>query len=522
MGKYLMAIDAGTGSVRAVLFDLEGNQISVDQVEWTHLPDPRYENSMNFDVVRNYGLVLNCIAGAIKKAGISGNEVIAVSTDSMREGIVLYDRDGNEIWSCANVDARATKEAGELKKISDGIEKDIYKISGQSFALGALPRILWVKNHMPEVYEKTRSVSMLNDWITYRLSGVLSVEPSNGCTTGMFNLKNRSWDKKIAEKCGLKNDIYPVVYESGTVIGKVKKEIAEQTGLSTECLVVAGGGDAQLGCIGVGAVKPGQTALFGGSFWQLEYNAAQPIVDKDCRIRVNCHVVPDLWQYELLAFFPGLIMRWFRDAFCDLEKIIEDRSGVSAYYLLDEQAKDVPVGSNGLMCTFSNVMNYLTWKHAAPSFINFDIDPEKFSKKVFYHSILENAALVTLGHMKIIAETTGKYPEKVILASGAAKSKLWSKIVADVLGCKIVIPKVKEATALGTAICAGVGAGVYSSISEAAQQFAKFERSYEPDLNNHSQYLDIYEKWRMIYTTQLTNSNVGLTRFMWKAPGLDK
>lgn len=517
-----MAVDAGTGSVRAVIFDLEGNQIAVDQYEWTHLPDPRYRDSMNFDVKRNFILVKKCIAGAIKKAGISGKDILAVSSDSMREGIVLYDKDGKEVWSCANVDARATQEASDLKAIAEGIEEDIYKVSGQSFALAALPRVLWVKKNMPEVYEKTKTMTMLNDWITYKLSGVLSVEPSNSCTSGFLSLRSRGWDPQIAKRCGLKDDIFPVVHESGTVIGKVMKEIAEETGLSTDCLVVAGGGDAQLGCVGVGSIKPGQAALFGGSFWQLEYNVDKPQVDKDCRIRVNCHAVPDLWQYELLAFYPGLVMRWFRDAFCDMEKYLEEKSGVSAYYLLDQQAADVPVGSNGLMCTFSDVMNYLSWKHAAPSFINFDINPETFNKKTFYHAILENAALVTLGHLKIVNAVTGKCPDKIILASGAAKSKLWSKIVADVLGCQIKIPKVKEATALGTSICAGVGAGVYSSIAEASERFVKFERTIEPDANNHAQYLDIYEKWRMIYTTQLTNSNIGLTRFMWKAPGLSK
>jgi autoinducer 2 (AI-2) kinase len=87
-------------------------------------------------------------------------------------------------------------------------------------------------------------------------------------------------------------------------------------------------------------------------------------------------------------------MRWFRDAFCQLEKLIEAQTGIDAYYLMDKSASNVPVGSNGLMCTFSDVMNYISWKHAAPSFINFSADTEKFDKKVFYRAIMENAALV--------------------------------------------------------------------------------------------------------------------------------
>lgn len=516
--RYLMAVDAGTGSVRAVIFDLDSNQIAVEQREWTHLPDPRYPGSQNFDVERNFGLVKEVIHGAIRKAGIDGRDILAVSSDSMREGIVLYDAEGRELWSCANVDARAGREAAELMALRPGIEEDIYHESGQAFALGALARILWVKKHEPELYGRTRAVTMLNDWITYRLSGTLSVEPSNGCTTGIFDLKRRAWDADIAGTCGLRTDIFPAVHESGAVLGRVKPAIAAETGLSPDCLVVAGGGDAQLGCVGVGAVRPGQMALFGGSFWQLEYNSPVPQTDKDCRLRVNCHVVPDLWQFELLAFYPGLVMRWFRDTFCDLEKLTEERTGVSAYSLLDREAADVPAGSNGLVCTFSDVMNYLSWKHAAPSFINFDITQE-FSKKVFYHALLENAALVTLGHLKIVSSITGKAPQKLIFASGASESPLWSQIVADVLGCAIVVPKIKEATALGTAICAGVGAGVYPDIAGAGERFMREEKTYLPDEENHKAYLSLYEKWRMVYSTQLSNANAGLTRFMWNAPG---
>lgn len=332
--RYLMAVDAGTGSVRAVIFDAEMNQIAVDQCEWTHLSDPRYPNSQDFDVKKNFKLVKNVIAGAIRKSGIDGHDIAAVSSDSMREGIVLYDNDGQELWACANVDARAGHEASELKQIRPGIEETVYHESGQAFALGAVARILWVKKHEPDLYEKAGAVTMLNDWITCRLSGRISVEPSNGCTTGLFDLKSRKWDPKIAEACGLRTDLYPKVLESGTVLGKVLPEIADETGLSPECLVVSGGGDAQLGCVGVGAVQPGQMALFGGSFWQLEYNTPSPATDRECRIRVNCHVVPKLWQYELLAFYPGLVMRWFRDSFCDLEKWMEQQSGVSAYALL--------------------------------------------------------------------------------------------------------------------------------------------------------------------------------------------
>ncbi len=222
---------------------------------------------------------------------------------------------------------------------------------------------------------------MLNDWILYKLSGVLQIDPSNGCTSGIFDLQNRVWDNDVAKECGLSLPFSPTVNEAGTVIGNVTKECAALTGLREGIPVVAGGGDAQMASLGTGVVKPNQTLICGGSFWQQEVNVTEPIPDPQAAIRINCHVVSNLWQYETIAFFPGLVMRWFRDAFCQEEKKLADKLGVDAYELLEEQAKDVPVGSHGIIPTFSNVMNYISWRHAAPSFLNLSLDADKCGKK---------------------------------------------------------------------------------------------------------------------------------------------
>ena len=139
----------------------------------------------------------------------------------MREAIVLYDEDGNEIWACANVDARSNDEVAQLVSSNPELEKEIYRISGQTYALGALPRILWVKNKLPEIYARLSRISMINDWIAYRLTGILATEPSNGSTTGIFDLNSRTWDTSIPEKLGLKTDIFPPVVECGSRIGSV-------------------------------------------------------------------------------------------------------------------------------------------------------------------------------------------------------------------------------------------------------------------------------------------------------------
>lgn len=518
--KYLLAVDAGTGSVRAVLFDLDGNQIACVQQEWEHKEDPRYPGSMDFDWAFNWELTCGCIRGVIERSAVDPGEIAAVSTTCMREGIVLYGRDGNEIWACANVDARSDDEVGRLIEKYPGLEKELYLESGQTYALDALPRLLWVKDKMPDLYEDIAYVGMFNDWLIYKMTGVLAVEPSNGSTTGLFNLQSRTWDPTIAERCGLRTDIFPQVRENGLTAGATTFQCQEQTGLIQGTPVIVGGGDAQLGCIGVGVVRPGQAAVFGGSFWQYEYNTADGRTDEGCRVRVNCHAVPDIWQYEALAFKPGLVMRWFRDGFCQAEKEIAAQKGIDPYDVMNGFAKDIPPGCHGMMCTFSDVMNFINWKHASPTFTNFELDPARFSKYTFYRAILENTAMVTKGHVDLVQEATGNRPGEIIFAGGASKSPLWCQILSDVLGLPVKVPVVKEATALGAAILAGYGAGIYKDIAQAAEKLVRWDTTYAPDTANHKLYSEIYEQWRSLYKAQLDICNQDLTRSMWAAPGL--
>ena len=228
-----MAIDAGTGSVRAVIFDTLGNQISVAQKEWIHLEETGVPHSMGFDTKSNWDLTVWCIQKALSDANLQGSDIVAVSATSMREGIVLYDKEGEALWGVANVDARADKEVRFLKEQYEGIEEAFYETSGQTFALGALPRILWLKNNRPEIYEKVASVSMIGDWILAKLSGVIATDPSNGGTTGIYSLNKRDWEPNMLEKVGLKADIFPPSLEPGTVMGTVTREASEETGLST-------------------------------------------------------------------------------------------------------------------------------------------------------------------------------------------------------------------------------------------------------------------------------------------------
>ena len=518
---YLMTIDAGTGSVRAVIFDEAGRQISVGQQEWEHLPEAGVPDSMNFDFRKNWEITSGCIREAIDKAGIAAEEILAVTASSMREGIVLYDAEGRELWGVANVDARASIEVKELKERFPGIEEKFYRESGQTFALGALPRLLWVKKHRPELYEKTARLSMISDWVLAKLSNVIATDPSNAGTTGIFSLANRQWETGQARQVGLKDDIFPPVYEPSEVIGEVTGKASDETGLAPGTKVVMGGGDVQLGSAGLGVVREGESAILGGSFWQQIVNIDASVTPpEDMRLRVNPHVVRGLSQAEGITFFSGLIMRWFRDAFCDVEKAEALARGIDTYTLLEEMATQVPVGSYGIVPIFSDAMKYGKWYHASPSFLNLSLDSSICNKASMFRSLEENAAIVSAINLENIASFSGIRSDTLTFAGGASNGKLWSQILADVTGKEIRIPVVKEATSLGGAMMAGVGAGIYNDIEEVAKQLVQWERTVEPNRENFVKYQEIKEQWQEIYAAQLDLVDRGLLTSMWKAPGI--
>jgi len=516
--RHILALDAGTGSGRAVIFDENGNQLATANREWFHRSDSRYPGSMDFDRNGNWELLVTCIREAC--AQVPNLNIAAISTTSMGEAFVVYDKEGDELWACANVDARAIEQVQTLRSADPDLEHRLYLRTGQTFALGAAPRLLWIKQHAPELYQRASSISMLNDWIAYRLGAPIVVEPSNSGTAGVFNLFTRKWDIELAQECGINPSIFSApVHYSGSIIGTVSPIAADQTGLPKGTPIIVGGRDAQLGSIGVGAVQPGQAAVFGGTFWQQEVNLGEPISDPSGRIRMDFHAVPGVWQAETIVFFPGFAARWFRDAICPDIKAQAEQNHRDPYEILEEMASDVPAGSNGIIPIFSDAMNYSHWRHAAPSFLNLSVDPSIASRAAMFRSLEENAAIVTLANLRRIFELTHEFPSHVIFASGASKGPLWCQILADVLQIPVHTRVVKEATALGAAICAGVGIGLYSGFSEAVGQVVKEERVYQPDSQKAAVYQELFERWSAAYPIQLELADRGVTSHLWRAPG---
>ncbi|MEM2041540.1 MAG: autoinducer-2 kinase [Nitrososphaerota archaeon] len=516
MDEHLLTIDAGTGSCRAVIFDNEGNQIAIAQKEWSHPTIPEYPGSQIFDTRTNWDLIRSCIKDVLNRSGISPSAISGISATSMREGMVLYDQDGMEIWACPNVDSRADKEARYL--VARGLAKKIYLKGGDWVSITAPARFLWIRKHEPKIYNKISKVTMISDWILYKLTGKFATDPSNGSSSGMFDLRRRIWSKETIKICGLRDEIFPEVHESGTILGEVTKDASLETGLREGTPVIVGGADTQLGLVGIGAIEPNRSIIVGGTFWQHTIITNRPVIDPKIRLRTLCHAVRGQWMMEGIGFYCGLTMRWFRDAFCRYEKEQAEKDGVDPYFLMEKQAADVPPGSGGVIAVFSNLMDAKRWIHASPSFIQFDIT-KLTGKKECIRAIEESAAYVSLGHMKIIKELTKQKFKEVVFTGGASKGFLWPQIVSDVLGVRVRVPVVKESTSLGAAIYAGLGVGLYKDLPSTVREIVKFEKVYEPDMVVHNEYVKLYNKWLKVYDYVLKMVEEGLVAPMWRAAG---
>ena len=516
-GPYLLAIDAGTGSCRALLFTEKGEQVAVSQREWTHHEPPGVPGGQDFDVETNWRLITACIRDALASAGAAGGDVAAVAATSMREGIVLYDARGAEIWACPNVDSRASAEAEDL--IREGNAERIFEEAGDWVSITSPARLRWLARHRPDIFASVHGLGMLSDWITYRLAGAQVTEPSCGSSSGMFSLASRTWSEQIAQICGIPVTVLPPVTDPGTVVGEVTAEAAAQTGLRAGTPVVAGGADTQLGLLGAG-VRAGEFTVLAGTFWQNTVLVDKPLIDPVIRLRTLCHVTPGEWMLEGIGFYCGMAMRWYRDAFCDGETAVARGRGVDPYVVMEENAARIPPGSNGVYAILSNLMNARRWVHASPSFLQFNLgDPAGTGRAACVRAIEEAAAYVTRGHLEIIAELTGTPAAGLTFSGGAAKGALWPQVMADVLGLPVSVPAVTESSALGAALCAGKGAGLFSHLTDLDSALRKRAATFEPNPDAVAVYHDGYAAWRAVYARMLDLSEAGLLNPLWRAAG---
>ncbi|WP_346890860.1 xylulokinase [Clostridium sp. UBA3887] len=493
--KYLLGIDIGTSGTKTVLFDRGGNPISSSTAEY-----PLYQPEIGWaeqDPQDWWNAVCITINQVIKDSNINPESISGIGLSGQMHGLVMLDGDGNVLRkSIIWCDQRTAKECVEItEKVG---EKRLIDITANPALTGfTASKILWVRNNEPEIYEKCRKILLPKDYIRYMLTGEFATEVSDASGMQLLDIKNRCWSKEVLNALDIPIEYLGDVHESIVVSGKVHKKAAEVTGLKENTPVVGGAGDQAAGAIGNGIIKSGQISSTIGTSGVVFAHLDEPIIDEKGRVHTFCHAVPGAWHMMGVTQGAGLSLKWFRDNFCTNEVEVAKGMGIDPYVLMTKEAEKVPAGSRGVI-----YLPYLMGErtpHLNPKAkgVFFGLSAAH-TKNEMLRAVIEGVSYSLLDCMEIIKDT-GMNPTNVMVSGGGGKSELWRQILADMFNCKVSTNKSSEGPALGVALLAGVGTGVYKDIDEACS-IAISEKSVQfPKEENSLVYKRYYEIYKKIY-----------------------
>ncbi|WP_346962018.1 xylulokinase [Clostridium sp.] len=493
--KYLLGIDIGTSGTKTVLFDRGGNPISSSTAEY-----PLYQPEIGWaeqDPLDWWKAVCITINQVIKDSNINPESISGIGLSGQMHGLVMLDGDGNVLRkSIIWCDQRTAKECVEItEKVG---EKRLIDITANPALTGfTASKILWVRNNEPEIYEKCRKILLPKDYIRYMLTGEFATEVSDASGMQLLDIKNRCWSKEVLNALDIPIEYLGDVHESIVVSGKVHKKAAQITGLKENTPVVGGAGDQAAGAIGNGIIKSGQISSTIGTSGVVFAHLDEPIIDEKGRVHTFCHAVPGAWHMMGVTQGAGLSLKWFRDNFCTNEIEVAKYMGIDPYVLMTKEAEKVPAGSRGVI-----YLPYLMGErtpHLNPKAkgVFFGLSAAH-TKNEMLRAVIEGVSYSLLDCMEIIKDS-GMNPTNVMVSGGGGKSELWRQILADMFNCKVSTNKSSEGPALGVALLAGVGTGVYKDINEACS-IAISENSIQyPKEENSLVYKRYYEIYKKIY-----------------------
>jgi len=492
--KCLLALDAGIGGGRCIITDINGNRLSSAYQEWNYVY-PNVPGGVEFNADHFWSILCDQIKNAIRQAGIKSASIKGVSATAQRETSIFFDEE-KEILALPCTDTRVQSD---IDQISDSYGKKMKTITGRfpSSQGSTLLRLWWLKQHRNSLFKSIRHVLTMNDWMLYRLSGKYSAEPSNATHTNALNVHTREWSKELIDTFDLPDDVWPELHESGEPIGEATTKAEEETGLLRGTPIISGGADSQCGVLGTATTEGGQIAVIAGTTTPILLVIKKPINKPG--INLNCHLVPHQWVLESNAGSTGIILRHFKEEFAGAETTATGPKGLNAYHLLDSQAEKVPPGTSGLY-TFlaSRIPN-----NAFPMGSIIDQNPRRWppiprSKNEVWRALLENICYGVRANIENVERKAKTRVHELRICGGQANSSILMQMQADVIGKPVLIPRFKEATALGAIICAGVGAGYYSNLIDAAEALVQIESQLEPSETNYKRYQRFFEKWKAL------------------------
>ncbi len=490
-----IGLDVGTSGTKAVAIDDKGRLLASALVEYPlHSPKPSWAEQDPADWKRAALETLAQLAGA---PDVDTSDVKGIGLTGQMHGSVFLDADNNVLRNAILWCDQRTAEQCEAITDKVGYETLIEMVCNPVLTGFTAPKILWLRDNEPALYEKVRKILLPKDYVRFVLTGEFATDVADASGTVLFDVKNRVWHKELLSLLDIPIEYMPEAFEGPEVTGTLSTEAAETTGLPEGIPVIAGGGDQAAGGVGCGIVRGGVISSTVGTSGVVFACADEVHTDTEGRVHTFCHSVPGKWHVMGVSLSAGGSLRWFRDALCQNEKAVAAETGVDPYVYITSEAEHVPVGAEGLL-----FLPYLTGErtphkdpYAKGAFVGLSL---RHGRAHMARAVLEGVAFAMRDSLEII-RGMGVPIEQVRASGGGARSPLWRQIQADVNGEPLSTINVDEGPAYGAALLAAVGAGTFASVEEACDATIRVTDTCDPNKDVSASYDPWFAEYRRAY-----------------------
>ncbi len=492
---YILGVDIGTSGTKTVLFSEDGVAVASATYEYPmYTPQNGYAEQ---DPLDWWNASVNGIKDVIAASEVNAEDIKGIGLSGQMHGLVMLDAENRPIRkSIIWCDQRTAKEVVE---ITDKVGADrLIEITANPAITGfTAAKIMWVKNNEPENYDKCRHILLPKDYIRFMLTGEYATEVSDASGMQLLDIPNRCWSDEVLTKLGIDKALLGKVYESPDITGTVTKKVAELTGLKEGTPVVGGAGDNAAAAVGTGVVEDGKAFTTIGTSGVVFAHTSDIAIDKKGRVHTFCCAVPNCWHVMGVTQSAGHSLKWFRDNFAWAEMETALAMGVDPYYLMDKEAGNVPIGANRLL--YMPYLNGERTPHLDPNArgVFFGLSA-MHKKKDMLRAVMEGVSYSLRDCVEVMREMDINVSD-MMACGGGGTSPLWRQMLADLYACPVKTTVNSEGPALGVALLAAVGAGIYSSVPEACRAVIKADKVQEPVEDNTRQYEKVYEMYRKLY-----------------------
>lgn len=493
--KYVLGIDLGTSGTKTVLFEQTGRAVASATVEYPMCqPQNGWAEQNPADW---WNAAVSTIHTVLTSSGVNPAEVISLGISGQMHGLVMLDGNGDVLRpSIIWCDQRTQAECDEIHA-AVGREKLIAITANPALTGFTLSKLLWVRNHEPEIYARCRHILLPKDYVRYKLTGDYATEVSDASGMQMLDVPNRCWSDELLSILNIDKSLLAKVYESPEVTGHVSDEAAALTGLSPATLVVGGAGDNAAAAVGTGVVEDGRAFTTIGSSGVVFAHTDKLAIDPEGRVHTFCCAVPGAWHVMGVTQAAGMSLKWFRDQFCASEKEAASLMNVDAYELLNAEVALSPIGANKLLYA-PYLMGERTPHLDADCRGMFFGLSAMHTRRDLLRAVMEGVTY-SLKDCLSILDGMGVAPETMLACGGGGRSAIWRQMLADVFQMPVATTVNTEGPALGVAILASVGAGLYDSVQEACRAMIQVNATQKPIEENLAKYAAVYDVYKKLY-----------------------